>query len=73
MFYPVKITDKKGKVKKVLPSKKLSKDYWDNYFGALKKKVPLHLQKKDPKPKDDPNLSNNGVDGSADKDEYSLD
>ena len=72
MFYPVKITDKKGKVKKVLPSKKLSKDYWDNYYGALQKKVPLHLQKKNPKPKDDPNLNNGGVDGSADKDEYSL-
>ncbi len=72
MFYPVKITDKKGKVKKVLPSKKLSKDYWDNYFGGLKKKVPLHLQKKGQKAKDDPNLNHDGVDGSADKDEYSL-
>ena len=73
MFYPVKIKDGKGKVKKVLPSKKLSKDYWDNYFGALKKKVPLHLQKKVPKAKDDPNLNNDGLSGSADKDEYSLD
>jgi hypothetical protein len=71
MFYPVKITDKKGKVKKVLPSKKLSKDYWDNYFGDLKKKVPLHLQKKAQKAKDDPNLKNDGLTG--DKDEYSLD
>jgi len=71
MFYPVKITDKKGNVKKVLPSKKLSKDYWDNYFGGLQKKVPLHLQKKAQKPKDDPNLNNDGLTG--DKDEYSLD
>ena len=70
MFYPVKITDKKGKVKKVLPSKKLSKDYWDNYFGDLQKKVPLHLQKKAAKPKDDPNLNKDGL--SEDKDEYSL-
>jgi hypothetical protein len=46
MFYPVKIKDGKGKVKKVLPSKKLSKDYWDNYFGGLKKKVPLNLKNK---------------------------
>jgi hypothetical protein len=73
MFYPVKITDKKGKVKKVLPSKKLSKDYWDNYFGGLQKKVPLNLKNKGQKTKGDPNLNNDGVDGSADKDEYSLD
>jgi hypothetical protein len=73
MFYPVKIKDGKGKVKKVLPSKKLSKDYWDNYFGGLQKKVPLNLKKKGQKGKGDPSLINDGVGGSADKDEYSLD
>ncbi len=73
MFYPVKIKDGKGKVKKVLPSKKLSKDYWDNYFGGLKKRVPLHLQKKGPKAKDKAELPNNAADESLDKDEYSLD
>ena len=68
MFYPVKIKDAKGKVKKVLPSKKLSKDYWDNYFGGLQKRVPLHLKKKGLKSK------NMGQDESQDeKDEYSLD
>ena len=67
MFYPVKIKDSKGKVKKVLPSKKLSKDYWDNYFGGLQKRVPLHLKKKGLKSK------NMGQDESQDeKDEYSL-
>ncbi len=71
MFYPVKIKDGKGKVKKVLPSKKLSKDYWDNYFGGLKKKVPLHLKNKGRKGKDELNLNNDGL--GADKDEYSLD
>ena len=71
MFYPVKIKDGKGKVKKVLPSKKLSKDYWDNYFGGLKKKVPLNLKNKGQK-KDEPNLENDGLAGSE-KDEYSLD
>ena len=71
MFYPVKIKDGKGKVKKVLPSKKLSKDYWDTYFDGLQKKVPLHLQKKAQKAKDDLNLNK---DGSAENtDEYSLD
>ena len=68
MFYPVKITDKKGKVKKVLPSKKLSKDYWDNYFDGLQKKVPLHLQKKAAKAKDD--LNKDGL--TEDNDKYSL-
>jgi len=69
----VKIKDGKGKVKKVLPSKKLSKDYWDNYFGGLKKKVPLNLKRKAKKAKDDPNLNNDGLGESADNDEYSLD
>jgi hypothetical protein len=65
MFYPVKIKDGKGKVKKVLPSKKLSKDYWDNYFGGLKRKVPLNLKNRGRKNKGELDLPNN--------DEYSLD
>ncbi len=32
MFHEVKIFDKAGKVKKVLSSKKLSKDYWNSFF-----------------------------------------
>ena len=32
MFHQVKILDKKGKVKKVLSSKKLSKNYWNSFF-----------------------------------------
>ena len=32
MFHEVKILDKKRKVKKVLSSKKLSKDYWNSFF-----------------------------------------
>ena len=32
MFHEVKIFDKKGKVKKILSSKKLSKDYWNSFF-----------------------------------------
>ena len=70
MFYPVKIKDAKGKVKKVLPSKKLSKNYWENYFGGIKKRVPLHLKKKGQKT-DEPTLDDdlNGPGG----DDYSLD
>ena len=33
MFYEVKIFDKKGKVKKVVSSKKLSSDYWYSFFN----------------------------------------
>jgi hypothetical protein len=40
MFYPVKILDEKGKVKKVLSSKKLSKEYWDKIFDQTKKRAP---------------------------------
>ena len=32
MFHEVKIFNKKGQVKKVLSSKKLSKDYWNSFF-----------------------------------------
>ncbi len=33
MFHEVKIFDKKGKVKKVLSSEKLSTKYWDSFFN----------------------------------------
>lgn len=71
MFYPVKIKDPKGKIKKVLPSKKLSKDYWENYFGGLKKRVPLHLKRKGRKSKD-PLLDEN-LNAAGGKEDYSLD
>ena len=32
MFHEVKIFDKKGKVKKILSRKKLSKNYWDSFY-----------------------------------------
>lgn len=33
MFHEVKIFDKKGKVKKVLSSKKLSTEHWNSFFN----------------------------------------
>ena len=72
MFYPVKIKDGKGKVKKVVDPKKLSKDYWDNYFGGIKKRVPLHLKKKGQK-KDDVDLTSDDLNSSFENDEYNLD
>ena len=43
MFHEVKIFDKKGNIKKVLSSKKLSNEYWNSFFHnplseAMKKK-----------------------------------
>ena len=32
VFHEVKIFDKKGKVKKILSRKKLSKNYWDSFY-----------------------------------------
>ena len=32
MFHQVKIFNKKGEVKKILSSKKLSKDYWNSFY-----------------------------------------
>ena len=33
MFHEVKIFDKTGKVKQVLTSNKLSKEYWNSFFN----------------------------------------
>ena len=33
MFHEVKIFDKKGKIKKVLSGKKLSRNYWNFFFN----------------------------------------
>jgi hypothetical protein len=61
MFHEVKIFDKKGKVKKVLSSKKLSKDYWNSFFqmGQPIKSKGKKEDKKSPKVVDcdDENLS----------------
>jgi hypothetical protein len=49
MFHEVKIFDKKGKVKKVLSSKKLSSEYWNSFFNNsfsdAKKKGNRNVQK----------------------------
>jgi hypothetical protein len=40
MFYPVKILNSKGKVKKVVTTKSLSQRYWGDFFDqGLKKKT----------------------------------
>ena len=61
MFHQVKIFYKKGKVKKVLSSKKLSKNYWNSFFkmGESIKDRGKKSRKKEPEPVDfdDENLS----------------
>ena len=32
MFYPVRVKDAKGKIKKLVKSKELSQRYWNNFF-----------------------------------------
>ena len=38
MFYEVRILDSRGKVKKVLSSKKLSVGYWEGFYEKIKRK-----------------------------------
>ena len=60
MFNEVKIFDNKGKVKKVLSSKKLSKDYWNSFFQIgkpIRSKGKKGNQKSEKADCDDENLS----------------
>ncbi|MFT4577641.1 MAG: hypothetical protein ACI9UO_000456 [Nitrospinales bacterium] len=60
MFHQVKIFDKKGKVKKVLSSNKLSKDYWNSFFQMgepIRNKGKKDNQKSSKVDCDDENLS----------------
>jgi len=61
MFHQVKIFDNKGKVKKVLTSKKLSKDYWSSFFNMAEpiKRKGRQGRQKEPEmvDSDDENLS----------------
>ena len=61
MFHEVKILDKKGKVKKILSSKKLSKDYWNSFFNMGEPIKGKRNEGKQKEPKivdsDDENLS----------------
>ena len=51
VFHEVKVFDKKGKVKKILSRKKLSKNYWDSFYQMgepIKKKKEEKANKKHP-------------------------
>jgi hypothetical protein len=62
MFHEVKIFDKKGKVKKVLSSKKLSSEYWNTFFNNPMSNAKLKGKDSGQKPQK-----------SADSDDESLD
>jgi len=50
MFYPVRIFNKRGQLKKVVPSKALSRHYWNKVFDPTRKNIQISvrgLSKKD--------------------------
>ncbi|CCQ89903.1 conserved hypothetical protein [Nitrospina gracilis 3/211] len=55
MFYPVKVLDEDGNIKKVLSPKKLSKEYWGKVFDD-KNRASKGKKGKRPATKNDPLL-----------------
>jgi len=49
MFYPVKVLNFKGKVKKIITPKSLSQRYWGDFFDQNTKKKNRALKAKDRK------------------------
>ncbi len=50
MFYPVRIFNKKGQLKKVVASESLSQKYWNKVFDPTRKNIQISvkgLSKKD--------------------------
>jgi len=45
MFYPVRIFNQKGKLKKKIPSKTLSSKYWDNFYNSVRKNIQITSKK----------------------------
>ncbi|MBT3923515.1 MAG: hypothetical protein HOL15_02995 [Nitrospinaceae bacterium] len=62
MFHEVKIFDKKGKVKKVLSSKKLSSEYWNSFFHNPFSESMQKGKKTDPKSKTNANVDDESLD-----------
>ena len=45
MFYPVRVFNRKGKLKKKIPTKTLSTKYWDNFFNSVQKNIQITSKK----------------------------
>ena len=43
MFYPVRVFNKRGKLKKVVPTKTLSKEYWSKVFDPARKNIQINV------------------------------
>ena len=45
MFYPVRVFNRKGKLKKKIPTKTLSTKYWDNFYNSVRKNIQISSKK----------------------------
>ena len=66
MFHEVKIFDKKGKIKKVLSGKKLSKNYWSSFFKNSLSNSKKKETTKNQKPQKDVGFDDESLDFSID-------
>ena len=71
MFYEVRVLDSKGKVKKVLSGKKLSNNYWKDFYDKVKAKSPMASKVAKNKKGSDP-VNNRKAEPDKFEDEYSL-
>ena len=44
MFYPVRVFNKRGQLKKVVPSKVLSRSYWNKVFDPTRKNIQISVR-----------------------------
>lgn len=44
MFYPVRIFNKKGQLKKVVASESLSQKYWNKVFDPARKNIQISMK-----------------------------
>jgi hypothetical protein len=44
MFYPVRVFNKRGKLKKEITSKTLSQSYWNKVFDPARKNIQISVQ-----------------------------
>ncbi len=52
MFFPVKIFKSNGKMKKLIPSEKLSERYWNEFNEAVRTNIQINPRGRRPKKED---------------------
>lgn len=60
MFYPVKVLDSKGKVKKVISSEQLSDIHWDSFYAEWENEAPTKNANELPHQKTEHGTNGNG-------------